>query len=77
MEFLCSQPLHHSWHQRVERECRGLGMNGKIPIERLQELASVNLTVQGYKSGQIDKSVLEFYVADSICNLATEHVVFL
>jgi transposase InsO family protein/transposase-like protein len=36
---------HYNW----KKKHRGLGMNGLTPIERLQELGSVNLTLQCYK----------------------------
>jgi transposase InsO family protein len=37
-------------YYNYRKKHRGLGMNGMTPIERLQELGSVNLTLQCYKN---------------------------
>jgi transposase InsO family protein len=37
------------YYYNYRKKHRGLGMNGQTPIERLQELGSVNLTLQCYK----------------------------
>ena len=37
-------------YYNYQKKHRGLGMNGKTPIERLNELASVNLTLQCHNS---------------------------
>lgn len=46
MQYKLTLFLNYYNHQKKHR---GLGMNGLTPIERLQELASVNLTLQCYK----------------------------
>ena len=45
MQYKLSLFLHYYNYQKKHR---GLGMHGLTPIERLQELASVNLTLQCY-----------------------------
>ena len=46
MQYRLNLFLHYyNW----QKKHRGLGMDGKTPIERLQELGSVNLTLQCYK----------------------------
>jgi len=40
-----------TWTSDVQvKKHRGLGMDGMTPVEKLQEKASVNLTLQCYKS---------------------------
>jgi len=36
-------------YYNYQKKHRGLGMDGKTPMERLNELASVNLTLQCHK----------------------------
>lgn len=45
MQYKLNLFMHYYNHQKKHR---GLGMNGLTPMERLQELASVNLTLQCY-----------------------------
>jgi len=47
MQYKLSLFLHYYNYQKKHR---GLGMHGLTPIERLQELASVNLTLQCYNN---------------------------
>jgi len=47
MQYRLSLFLYYYNHRKKHR---GLGMDGKTPIERLQELSSVNLTLQCYKT---------------------------
>jgi len=46
MQYRLNLFLHYYNYQKKHR---GLGMEGKTPVERLAELASVNLTLQCYK----------------------------
>ena len=47
MQYRLNLFLHYyNW----QKKHRGLGMDGKTPIERLQELGSVNLTLQCYNN---------------------------
>jgi transposase InsO family protein len=47
MQYMLNLFLYYyNWRKKH----RGLGMEGKTPIERLQELASVNLTLQWYSA---------------------------
>ena len=45
---------YYNWRKKH----RGLGMDGKTPIQRLQELGSVNLTLQCYKTLQNKRSII-------------------
>ena len=45
MQYRLNLFLHY---YNFQKKHRGLGMNGKTPMERLRELGSVNLTVQWY-----------------------------
>jgi transposase InsO family protein len=47
MQYKLNLFLHY---YNYRKKHRGLGMNGKTPMERLNECASVNLTLQCYKS---------------------------
>lgn len=47
MQYKLNLFLHYYNYQKKHR---GLGMNGLTPMERLNELASVNLTLQCYKT---------------------------
>lgn len=49
MQYKLNLFMHY---YNYRKKHRGLGMNGKTPIERLNELASVNLTLQCHNSGQ-------------------------
>lgn len=47
MQYKLNLFMHYYNYQKKHR---GLGMNGKTPMERLNELASVNLTLQCHKN---------------------------
>lgn len=47
MQYRLNLFLHY---YNYRKKHRGLGMNGKTPMERLEELARVNLTLQCYKN---------------------------
>lgn len=47
MQYRLNLFMHYYNYQKKHR---GLGMNGKTPMERLNELASVNLTLQCHKT---------------------------